>query len=189
MHQAGLILVLKEIHDDIDRAVLTAYGWDDLIPELVGKPGATLPSPHKTEAQERAEEELLSRLVTLNQERAAEEKKGIVRWLRPDYQIPKLGMKAPKAEGEYVGTLDIEMPVTSERPKWPSDGLEQFRLVRDLLSKAPAPTPPDALASVLDGKNTAKRRDRVAEVLETLVATGLARTGDYEGQRRYFLPR
>lgn len=189
VHQAGLVSVLKEIHDDIDRTVLTAYGWEDLIPELVGKPGATLPSTHKTALQEQAEEELLSRLVALNQERTAEEKKGIVRWLRPDYQIPKLGVKAPKAEGEHVGTLDIEMPVTSERPKWPSDGLEQFRLVRDLLSKAPAPTPPDALASVLDGKNTAKRRDRVTEVLETLVATGLARTGEYEGQRRYFLPR
>lgn len=189
VHQAGLVSVLKEIHDDIDRAVLTAYGWDDLIPELVGKPGATLPSPHKTEAQEKAEEELLSRLVALNQERAAEEKKGIVRWLRPDYQIPKLGVKAPKPEGEHVGVLDIELPASAERPKWPSDGLEQIRLVRDLLAKAPAPTQPDAIASVFDGRNTAKRRDRIAEVLETLVATGLARTGEHEGQRRYFLPR
>lgn len=189
VHQAGLVSVLKEIHDDIDRAVLTAYGWDDLIPELVGKPGATLPSPHKSEAQERAEDELLSRLVALNQERAAEEKRGIVRWLRPDYQIPKLGAKAPKPEGEHVGVLDIELPATSERPKWPSDGLEQIRLVRDLLAKAPAPAQPEAIASVFDGRNTAKRRDRIEEVLETLVATGLARSGEHEGQRRYFLPR
>lgn len=189
VHQAGLVSVLKEIHDDIDRAVLTAYGWDDLIPELVGKPGATLPSPHKSEAQERAEEELLSRLVALNQERAAEEKRGLVRWLRPDYQIPKLGVKAPKPEGEHVGVLDIELPATAERPKWPSDGLEQIRLVRDLLAKAPAPAQPEAIASVFDGRNTAKRRDRIEEVLETLVATGLARSGEHEGQRRYFLPR
>jgi hypothetical protein len=189
VHQAGLVSVLKEIHDDIDRAVLTDYGWDDLIPELVGKPGATLPSQHKSEAQERAEEELLSRLVALNQERAAEEKKGVVRWLRPDYQIPKLGVKAPKPEGEHVGVLDIELPATAERPKWPSDGLEQIRLVRDLLAKAPAPAQPDAIASVFDGRNTAKRRDRIEEVLETLVATGLARSGEHEGQRRYFLPR
>lgn len=189
VHQAGLVSVLKEIHDDIDRAVLTAYGWEDLIPELVGKPGATLPSPHKSEAQERAEEELLTRLVGLNHERAAEEKRGLVRWLRPDYQIPRLGAKAPKPKDEHVGVLDVGLPDTAERPKWPSDGLEQIRLVRDLLAKAPAPTPPDAIASVFDGRNTAKRRDRVAEVLETLVATGLARTGEYEGQRTYFLPR
>ena len=61
--------------------------------------------------------------------------------------------------------------------------------MRDLLAKSPAPTPPDAIASVFDGRNTAKRRIRIAEILETLVATGLARTGEDEGQRRYFLPR
>jgi len=189
VHQAGLISVLKEIHDDIDRAVLAAYGWDDLIPELVGKPGATLPSLHKTDAQEKAEEELLSRLVTLNLERAAEEKRGLVRWLRPDYQIPKLGAKAPKEEAGETGMLDIALPDVTERPKWPADGLEQIRLVRDLLAKAPAPMPPDALASVFDGRNTPTRRARIAQVLETLVATGIARPGQVEGQTRYFLPR
>lgn len=189
VHQAGLISVLKEIHDDIDRTVLAAFSWEDLIPELVGKPGATLPSPHKTEAQERAEEELLTRLVALNHERVVEERRGLVRWLRPDYQIPKLGVKAPKREDEHVGTLDVEMPDITERPKWPSDGLEQIRLVRGLLAKAPAPTPSDIIASVFDGRSTAKRKGRVAEVLETLVATGMARTGEIGGQRRYFLPR
>jgi hypothetical protein len=189
VHRAGLISVMKEIHDDIDRAVLTAYGWEDLIPELVGKPGATLPSPYKTDAQEKAEEELLSRLVALNLERAAEEKRGLVRWLRPDYQIPKLGAKAPKAAAGETGMLDIALPDVTERPKWPADGLEQIRLVRDLLAKAPAPMPPDALASVFDGRNTPTRRARIAQVLETLVATGIARPGQVEGQTRYFLPR
>jgi hypothetical protein len=189
VHQAGLISVLKEMHDDIDRLVLEAYGWEDLIPALVGKPGATIPSPYKAAAQEKAEEELLTRLVALNQERAAEERRGIVFWLRPDYQILKLGVKAPKTTDEHVGTLDIELRDIAERPKWPTDDLDQIRLVRELLGKAPAPTAPDAIANVFDGRNTAKRRDRIAEVLETLVATGLARTGDYEGQRRYFLPR
>ncbi|TDK37613.1 class I SAM-dependent DNA methyltransferase [Rhizobium deserti] len=188
LHQAGLISVLKDIHDNIDRAVLSAYGCEDLIPELVGKPGATVPSPHKEETQEQAEQELLTRLVALNRERAAEEKRGVVRWLRPDYQIPKLGGKA-SSDDEHVGMLDVQLPSNGERLRWPSDGLEQIRLVRDLLAKAPAPTPPDAIASVFDGRNTEKRKGRVAEVLETLVATGMARTGDVEGQRRYFLPR
>jgi hypothetical protein len=98
-------------------------------------------------------------------------------------------VKAPKPEAQHVGVLDIELPDLAARPKWPSDGLEQIWLVRDLLAKAPAPTPPDALASVFDGRNTPKRRDRIEEVLETLVATGIARTGEHEGQRRYFLPR
>ncbi|WP_260692567.1 hypothetical protein [Rhizobium laguerreae] len=98
-------------------------------------------------------------------------------------------MKAPKQVGEYFGALDIELPDLAEQPKWPSDGLEQIKFVRDLLAKAPAPPPPDAIASVFDGRNKHKRRDRVTEVLETLVATGLARTGEVDGQRRYFLPR
>jgi hypothetical protein len=190
MHQAGLISVLKEIHDDIDRAVFTAYGWEDLIPRLVGKPGATLPSPHKSADQEAAEEELLTRLVALNQERAAEEKRGLVRWLRPDYQIPKLGAKAPKPAEEHVGELDIIVPEAAiGLPKWPKDGLEQIKLVRDVLAKAASPAPPDAIAAAFDGRTSPQRRDRVAQVLETLVATGAARTGEIEGQKRYFLPR
>lgn len=189
VHQAGLISILKEIHDDIDRAVLTAYGWEDLIPALVGKPGATLPSLRKTEAQERAEEELLTRLVALNLERAAEEKRGLVRWLRPDYQIPKLGPKAPYGGDEHVGELDVDIPTATDRLPWPTDGLEQIRVVRDLLAKAPTPAPPEAIAAAFDGRSSAKRKDRIGQVLETLVATGIARTGELEGQRRYFLPR
>ena len=52
--------MLKELHDDIDRAVFEAYGWADLAPALVGRPGATTPSPQKTPEQDEAEEELLA---------------------------------------------------------------------------------------------------------------------------------
>ena len=45
--------------------------------------------------QDQAEEELLGRLVALNVERAVDERRGVVRWLRPDFQIPKLAAKAP----------------------------------------------------------------------------------------------
>ena len=189
IHQAGLVSVLKEIHDDIDRAVLAAYGWEDLIPSLVGTPGATLPSPHKTAEQEQAEEELLARLVVLNQERRAEEQRGLVRWLRPDFQIPKLGSKVPKIEDEHFGSFDIGLPDVAGRPKWPSDGLEQIRLVRNLLALSASPAPTDAIAAAFDGRTTPKRRDRIKTVLETLVETGIARTGENEGEARYFLPR
>ena len=182
IHQAGLISVLKDIHDEIDREVFAAYGWDDLGKRLVGRPGATTPSPYKSEDQEAAEEELLSRLVALNQERAAEEKRGLIRWLRPDYQIPRLGHKV-SAESQVEAEL-VEAGVTEER-KWPSDGLAQIRTVRDVLAEAEAPLPADALAALFTGRTTQKRRDRVAEVLETLVATGAAR----DGEEGYFLPR
>lgn len=80
---AGQIQVLRDLHDDIDRAVLDAYGWADLAQALVGKPGATTPSPHKSPAQISAEEEVLVRLVALNQARQVSEAKGRIEWLRP----------------------------------------------------------------------------------------------------------
>lgn len=186
VHQAGLISVLKEIHDDIDRAVFAAYGWDDLIPALVGKPGATLPSDHKSEAQEAAEEELLTRLVALNHARAEEEKRGVIRWLRPDYQRAKLGIKVPKPE---AAEFDLDIVEGEERPKWPSDGLEQIRVVRDLLAGADGPVASSVIAASFDGRNTAQRKDRVAKVLETLVMTGSARKQGLKEQTTYFVPR
>ena len=72
IHTQGLIGVLKELHDELDATVLQAYGWNDL----------TL-----RQAQgEREDDELLTRLVALNAQRAAEEKSGKVRWLRPEFQ-------------------------------------------------------------------------------------------------------
>ena len=188
VHEAGLISVLKEIHDEIDRETLKAYGWADLIPALVGKPGATMPSPHKKPEQEQAEEELLTRLVALNQERSDEEKRGLVRWLRPEYQIPKLGAKAPLTEQQIEADLD-QVGAIAAKTKWPNDGLEQIRIIRDLLARAHAPVLPESIMASLDGRSSPTRRDRVKKVLETLVATGAARTGELDGQTRYFVAR
>jgi hypothetical protein len=86
VHQAGLVSVLASLHDELDEAVLAAYGWSDLAAPLVGRPGATTPLPDKPPEQAAAEEELLARLVACNARRAAEEAQGRVRWLRPPIQ-------------------------------------------------------------------------------------------------------
>lgn len=82
-HTRFLVPALMALHDDMDRTALAAYGWADLIPALVpeagGRPGATLPSEHKGDAQEVAEQDLLTRLVALNAELRAEEAAGRVR--------------------------------------------------------------------------------------------------------------
>lgn len=187
IHEAGLVSVLKEIHDEIDRAVFEAYGWQDLIPALVGKPGATTPSPYKSPAQEAAEEDLLTRLVALNKARAAEEARGLVRWLRPDYQIPRLGNRIARPEPEQL-EADIAIAAKAERPKWPADPFAQIRIVRDVLARAPAPAAPERIAAAFDGRLTEKRKARVAQVLETLAATGAARA-DVDAPNRYFVPR
>jgi hypothetical protein len=61
--------IVDRLHDQIDRAVADAYGWPHDLP----------PS------------EIVARLVALNAERAAEERAGQIRWLRPDYQAPRFG--------------------------------------------------------------------------------------------------
>ncbi len=188
IHEAGLVSVLKEIHDDIDRATFEAYGWADLAPALVGRPGATTPSPHKTPEQEEAEEELLARLVALNRERAEEERRGTVRWLRPDYQIPKLGHKAKGAQVE----ADLTAPeATKGKPSWPREELARVRALRDMLDRAAAPAGAAALSEAFKGKDSPRRRKAVEKTLETLAAAGAAqRTADgEEGGSRYFIPR
>lgn len=183
VYDAGQIAILKELHDDIDRAVFAAYGWDDLAARLVGKPGAITPSAHKSEDQEAAEDELLMRLVALNQERAADEKRGVVHWLRPDFQIPRLGHRV---HGHQQHEADLGEPVAAVvETKWPTDGLDQIRSVRDMLAAANGPVRPEALSAAFSGRNTPKRRDRIQAVLETLVATGSARASD----AGYYLPR
>ncbi len=90
IHERGLVAVLLSLHDELDAAVLNAYGWDDL-----------LPSPREAgrgaggEGWGRDTDILLERLVALNAERAAEEAAGTVRWLRPEFQCPDAVGDAP----------------------------------------------------------------------------------------------
>ena len=71
--------IVDRLHEQLDQAVADAYGWGE---EWAA--GTLGPS------------EIVARLVKLNAERAAEEAAGQVRWLRPDYQIPRFGMKKKK---------------------------------------------------------------------------------------------
>jgi len=89
VHEQGLVSVLKQIHDELDAAVFEAYGWP-----------ASL-----------SDEEILERLVALNHERAEEEKRGLVRWLRPEFQNPG------GADGSAGGSgVQAELPM-AEKPK------------------------------------------------------------------------
>ena len=84
IHEHGLVSVLKKLHDDLDAAVFAAYGWPiDL-----------------------TDEQILERLVALNAERAEEEKRGLVRWLRPEYQTKVVKGAVPLAQRQedIVGT-------------------------------------------------------------------------------------
>ncbi len=192
IHEAGLVSVLKDIHDDIDRAVFQAYGWADLGAVLIGKPGATAPSLHRTQEQEDAEEELLHRLVALNGERVAEERQGNVRWLRSDYQIPKLSHKVKKPQPDEQTEANLVLPGPSDgKPAWPKDRLDQIIIVRNMLSNANAPVAPEHLSTAFRGRNTALRTKRVEEILQTLIAAGVAQESSdaMHRARRFFILR
>jgi SAM-dependent methyltransferase len=188
-HEAGLISVLAEIHDEIDAAVLEAYGLEHLAPALIGQPGATTPlAQEKPAALTSAEEELLSALVALNQERQREEQQGRVRWLRPDFQIPRLAHKLPEPPDEQL-FADLVVAPQDLRIKWPKNTAEQLRLVRRLLIATPSPAPDIAIAEAFSGKGGRQRRAHVRDALEALTARGIVRKIKGEPLDRYFIPR
>jgi hypothetical protein len=203
IHDQGLVSILRELHDDLDRAVFAAYGWEDLGERLVGRPGATTPWPEKPVEQAEAEEELLMRLVALNAERAAEESRGIVRWLRPEFQNPTTG-PAPATQDDLalrdgseiepaptpaarkprgkarsptaVAAKEGGTPATADRLPWPKTAPEQARAVADVLTAAKVPLTLDAIADRFTARG--RWRERLPQLLETLVALGRARDRD-----------
>ena len=184
VYDAGQIRILAELHDEIDRAVLDAYGWSYLAPALVGKVGGTIPSLHKTSEQEEAEEELLTRLVALNEERTAEEARGEIRWLRPEFQIPRLGKKAPQSAMDVATTATIAIPDT-EKPSWPKEPMDQIRILRKTMQGAATPMSPGDLSARFKGGR--KREERIGALLRDMVELGIARA-DTDRAGRFFLP-
>ncbi len=170
IHEQGLVTVLGELHDELDAAVLDAYGWEDLAPALVGKPGGTVPSAHKSADQIAAEEDLLGRLVKLNAERAAEEEQGVVRWLRPEFQAPE---RAAAVQRELIPGTAVDDVVAAKAAKksWPKSLTEQFKALKTALAEHPAPVDAEQLARTFKRAQTR----RVNELLGTLVELGQAR--------------
>lgn len=162
-NEQGLVSVLLQLHDDLDAAVADAYGWPvDL-----------------------SEEEVLVRLAALNAERAQEEARGTVRWLRPEYQKPQ-GEQPTKQTvldlGGENGTSATKIPVRRDpcaggdspvtaKALWPKTLPEQVQAVRDALAAAAGPATAEAVARTF----LRARTDKVAELLATLAAIGQAR--------------
>jgi hypothetical protein len=179
LHDQGLVTLLRQIHDELDAAVLEAYGWADLHPL----------TPER-------EPELLTRLVALNHARAAEEKTGHIRWLRPDYQAPCSGglrppstsdstqaepdghrppLQGPPAHQPALPGTEIEPPLKTENsnlktPPWPDRLPDQVTLLRQLLATDPAATPEQLSARF--GRKSPKRTEQIEGILETLRGLG-----------------
>lgn len=184
LHEQALVGVLRTLHDDLDAAVLEAYGWQDLGPVPWSD----------DEARQAWTERLLERLVDLNTRRAAEEARGTIRWLRPEFQDPARRHATPatpatQADIELVGgsavpPADAAAPDTDEdsapaatatpatRQPWPADLPAQMRAVADTLATSAQPLDLDALAARFTGRGPWKKR--LPQILETLEVLGKA---------------
>lgn len=173
VHEQGLVSVVKSMHDELDAAVLQAYGWSDL--------GAV---PWADEAARVVwVEAVLERLVALNAKRAAEEAAGSIRWLRPEFQIPAKASGATDHEQIEMDGIETvaeeaepEVPSTSlsilAPQPWPSSLPDQVRAVAQVLSASPSPIPVPAIEAAFKGKGP--WRKGLPRILDTLEALGRA---------------
>jgi len=160
LHDAALVSTLKQLHDDLDAAVADAYGWSWPLPDA----------------------EILEKVVALNTARAAEEAKGLIRWLRPDYQLKN----AAPQQGEFLHTLSKRAHSTGAKPAkpakakkvaWPKTLADRAKAVESMLAAADCPI----TAAELTKQFTRAKEPDILEILETLVALARAHPGDTKG--------
>lgn len=153
----GRVDIIAELHAQIDDAVADAYGWP----------------------RDLSDDQIVERLVALNAERHAEEKAGMVRWLRPDYQISKAGLPqlAPRAKVEQIEAMLPQ--AKAKKPAFPRDAIGQTASVIDSLRGGGAMTAEAIARHYSQGR---KVEHRIAATLDALVRLGhVAR--DAEGYR------
>lgn len=188
IHEQGLVSVLRQLHDELDEAVLHAYGWGDLLPLLRIAHGNDAPTDGqpRDNVKRAFDEAILERLVALNAERAAEEARGFVRWLRPEFQhsdLPRLdepeqvhsatGRDAPEiVDGDRVPAV---VPLGKPQP-WPKDAVDQVRAVADVIAASAVPLSADEIAARFTARGLWKRR--LPKLLQMLVALGRAQESD-----------
>ena len=189
-HEAAQTEILRQLHDELDAAVLEAYGWQDLL-SSPASPSSRLKKPLSQDEGDAGDvkngsavkAEILSRLVALNQERAAEEARGLVRWLRPEYQAPEAAQ--PTAEAFLSEETDFKSAASeqaSEPQPWPKGLKDQLAALRAvLLSSARLWTLEDIAKAF---KSKGRYRDSIAARLDLLTDLGmLSRVDTSEGPR------
>jgi len=192
IHEQGVVSVLRELHHELDAAVLGAYGWSDLLPLLRIAHGNDPPSQGQTRehAAIAFEEAVLERLVSLNAERTAEEARGVVRWLRPNFQAAGVTPTPHQAEMETdtaaAETADDSVDMARLKAKaWPKDPLDQVRAVSDILSASPGSLSVEDITSRFASRGPWKKR--VEPLLDILVTLG--RASERGGRYRARIPK
>ncbi len=124
--------------------------------------------------------------VALNHERAEEEKRGLVRWLRPEFQNPEGARTATQVSLVEAG-LETAEPAKAAKGKkaakipWPKDLPARVVAVRDLLAELG-----EATADEVPRRFKGVQAEQAEKLLESLAAVGVAieTTAGAEGGRR-----
>jgi hypothetical protein len=112
-------------------------------------------------------------LVALNKERAAEEARGVIRWLRPDYQKARAGVVA--VGGQQL-EAELALPAQARLPSFPRDPVEQSAAILAALTLASVPVSPAEIAAAW--RKDKRTEAKIATYLATYARTGTAYTAD-----------
>lgn len=167
IYEQDLVSVLKTLHDELDAAVLEAYGWSDLADPLNNRDQPPTAN-------------LLKRLVALNVARSVEEAAGIVRLLRPDFQnsisqvnlLPEQEQSSMSLEDGYTAESSIAASNASAII-WPRNLPEQVRAIATALKAEPRGLSLTGLTIWVKGRGQWKKD--LMQILETFAALGRAR--------------
>ncbi|MES2415206.1 MAG: DNA methyltransferase [Pseudomonadota bacterium] len=165
IHSQGLVAVLKDLHDELDTAALHAYGLEaDLDTDT-----------------------LLTHLTALNVRRAAEEKVGLIRWLRPGFQnrsasqmlqnqddlaTVRQGVQAEMVLKNRIKPAPGKPSALSTQP-WPASLPEQVRALAQVLASHSGALTVAEIETRFKGRGPWKKG--LPRILETLEALGRAR--------------
>lgn len=161
----ALVSTLKQIHDELDAGVFEAYGW----------------------AANLSDDEILEKLVALNTERAEEERNGLIRWLRPEYQAPQTvgATTETTIQGEIAGVSPLNPPMLGdfEAPvppsigglggqiAWPKKPKDQLAAIRDLLRTNGGEWTVEQV--VAQFKGATRKKQAIADHMESLESLGI----------------
>jgi hypothetical protein len=145
VHQNGLVALLDRLHNELDQAVFSAFGWEITL----------------------SDDEILTNLIALNQQRSLEEASGRIRYLRPDFQSAPASVRDSKPATSVPSTERLPM-------EWPATLPDQVAAVRDLIMASAGALTANDVANTFEGATTGG----VLPALQTLEVLGIATSSE-----------
>jgi hypothetical protein len=149
--ERGHVFILKDLHEQIDALVSEAYR----LPLDV------------------SDNDILMKLAALNQDRSGEEARGLIRWLRPAYQIDKFGPLAHRADKVQEISVGIK---SGTKHTFPVEHREQAGQVLQLLRRSSKPLTAEEIAAAF--KEGDKILVDVKDILQSFSRLGDASSFD-----------